>query len=186
ILRVADDDHPPGADVLERLLDRRESGILAHRSTSFSTYFAITSTSRLNVCPGAASVRLVRVSVSGIRETPNPRSSTEVTVRLTPLTSTEFPSVSSAAQCAAIRSRVPPSAGTAATTRPRSWTRPVNKRPLPLPQLGPDEHVLVDHLDRHRGGPLRFRDRVRALALDRHSRPAAPARPLLAEPPTLV
>ena len=52
VLVVADHDHPAVPDVLDRVLDRRER--LAHRATSFSTYFATTSTSRLTGVPGAA------------------------------------------------------------------------------------------------------------------------------------
>ena len=51
VLVVADDDHPPGADVLDRLLDRARTAALIGR-TSFSTYFATTSTSRLTGAPG--------------------------------------------------------------------------------------------------------------------------------------
>ena len=76
VLGVADHDHLAGADVLERLLDRCESGVVAHRDasglTSFSTYFASTSTSRLTRRPESACVRLVRSRVSGISATEKP------------------------------------------------------------------------------------------------------------------
>ncbi len=90
VLVVDDDDHLPGRDVLERLLDGRE-GLLArlhrsHRPTSFSTYLATMSTSRFTGEPGASAPRVVRSRVSGIRLTENDSSSTAATVRETPLT----------------------------------------------------------------------------------------------------
>ena len=78
VLAVADDDHATGADLLDRLLDRRERGLpraralllslgLSHRAhaCSFrangdinrSTYLAITSHSTFNRSPGAKSPR---------------------------------------------------------------------------------------------------------------------------------
>ena len=70
VLVVDDDDHLAGGDVLDRPLDRRKLRLdRAHRFTNLSTYFASTSTSRLTVSPGFAEPRLVRSSVSGIRET---------------------------------------------------------------------------------------------------------------------
>jgi hypothetical protein len=48
VLVVADDHHPSGADLLQRLFDARER---PHRVTSFSTYLASTSTSILTRCP---------------------------------------------------------------------------------------------------------------------------------------
>src|SRR5436305_5917554 len=88
VLGVADDDHLPGADVLERVLDRAERR--AHRFTaSFSTYLASTSTSRFTTRPGPASPSVVRSSVSGMSETVNPVSSTEATVSETPSTAIE-------------------------------------------------------------------------------------------------
>src|SRR6185436_194646 len=89
VLVVADDDHPARADVLERLLAAGKRRALAHRSSSFSTCFAITSTSRLTGRPGLPLPSVVRSRVSGISETENPVSSTSVTVRLTPSTVTE-------------------------------------------------------------------------------------------------
>ncbi len=90
VLGVADDDHPAGADVLQRLLDGRECRVVAHvRATSFSTYLAIRSTSRLTARPGAARPSVVRSSVSGMSDTAKPRWSTSVTVRLTPSTAIE-------------------------------------------------------------------------------------------------
>ena len=78
VLVVDDDDHPPGADVLERLLDRGErcSRLIVRAPTSFSTYLASTSTSRLTGLPGAAAPSVVRSSVSGISETSKRSSST--------------------------------------------------------------------------------------------------------------
>ena len=57
--------------------------------TSFSTYFATTSTSRLTGVPGAAAPSVVRSSVSGISETENASSVTSTTVSETPLTAIE-------------------------------------------------------------------------------------------------
>ncbi len=84
VLGVADDDHPAGADVLERLLD----GAKWHSAHlfSFSTYLASTSTSRFTVLPGTASPSVVRSSVSGISETSKAWSSTALTVSETPST----------------------------------------------------------------------------------------------------
>ena len=87
VLVVADDHHPARADVLDRLLDRGERR--AHRATSFSTYLATTSTSRLTGAPGAAAPSVVRSSVSGISETENQSSPTPTTVSDTPLTAIE-------------------------------------------------------------------------------------------------
>ena len=70
---VDDDDHPAGADVLDRLLDRRE---LAHRVVSRSTYFARTSTSRLTGSPGSREPSVVASSVCGMSATAKPSSST--------------------------------------------------------------------------------------------------------------
>ena len=92
VLGVADDDHLAVADVLEGLLDRAEGGVRSRRhvrDTSFSTYLASTSTSRLTDRPGAAAPRLVRSSVSGISETEKPSPSTSATVSDTPSTAIE-------------------------------------------------------------------------------------------------
>src|SRR5579863_95059 len=91
VLVVADHHHLALADVLDRVLDRRERALdCCHRAVppgiSRSTYFASTSTSRLTVIPGSAWPRLVRSSVSGIRETVNDRSSRSATVSETPST----------------------------------------------------------------------------------------------------
>ena len=75
VLVVADDDHLAGADVLERLLDRCANGPLI-APTSFSTYLASTSTSRLTGVPDRAAPSVVRSSVSGISATENSSSST--------------------------------------------------------------------------------------------------------------
>ena len=57
--------------------------------TSFSTYFANTSTSRLTGCPGAAAPRLVRSRVSGISDTVNVSAVTDATVSEMPSTAIE-------------------------------------------------------------------------------------------------
>src|SRR5439155_9418576 len=88
VLGVADDDHLAVADVLDRFLDRAERAG-AHRATSFSTYFANTSTSRFTTRPGAASPSVVRSSVSGMSDTVKPSPSTSATVRETPSTAIE-------------------------------------------------------------------------------------------------
>ena len=90
VLAVADDDHAAAADLLDRLLDRRERalprlgrrclvlglGHLAHArsfpangATNRSTYFATMSHSTFSLLPGASSPRFVRSRVSGISET---------------------------------------------------------------------------------------------------------------------
>ena len=84
VLVVAHDDHAAGADVLQRRLDRGERP--AHRATSFSTYLASTSTSRLTGRPGAAAPSVVRSSVSGISATENQSSPISATVSETPST----------------------------------------------------------------------------------------------------
>ena len=58
-------------------------------ATSFSTYFASTSTSRLTGRPGAAVPSVVRSSVSGISDTENESSSIADTVSETPSTAIE-------------------------------------------------------------------------------------------------
>jgi hypothetical protein len=100
---VADHDHPAGAEVLERVVDRRErsSALVAHRlasvsdsgsrapGSSFSTYFATTSTSTLTASPGASSRSVVRSSVSGISATAKRSSSAEIAVSETPSSATD-------------------------------------------------------------------------------------------------
>src|SRR4051794_19587015 len=86
ILRVADDDHLSGADVLDGVFDRAER-LLGHRA--FTAYFASMSTSRLTGSPSAAAPRVVRSSVSGISETVKPLASTSTTVSETPSTAIE-------------------------------------------------------------------------------------------------
>ena len=98
VLVVDDDDEPPGADLLDRLLDRRE-GRFGHRrsrraivagvnagSTSRSTYFASTSTSRFTERPGPSSPSVVAVSVCGTSATANASSYSSATVSDTPST----------------------------------------------------------------------------------------------------
>jgi hypothetical protein len=60
-----------------------------HRATSFSTYFATTSTSRLTRVPAAAQPSVVRSSVSGISDTSNVSSSIRAMVSETPSTAIE-------------------------------------------------------------------------------------------------
>src|SRR6185312_453604 len=128
VLVVADDDHLALADVLDRLLDGGEARrrlLTAHRSTSFSTYFASTSTSRLTVRPGTAEPRLVRSRVSGIRETLSDSASTALTVRLTPSTaidpfSTTYRSRSGAAAIRTTRAK-PSSRTSAIVPSPSTW-----------------------------------------------------------------
>ena len=57
--------------------------------SSFSTYLAITSTSRLTVSPGSLTPSVVRLSVSGMRLTSNQSSPIAETVRLMPSTAME-------------------------------------------------------------------------------------------------
>ena len=63
--------------------------LIGCRPTSFSTYLASTSTSRLTIAPGPTRPRLVRCRVSGIRETVKDASSMSATVSETPSTATE-------------------------------------------------------------------------------------------------
>src|SRR5262249_21356480 len=62
-----------------------------HRAppSSFSTYLAMTSTSRLTSSPGWRKPSVVRLSVSGMRLTSNQVALSAETVRLTPSTATE-------------------------------------------------------------------------------------------------
>ena len=78
VLVVDDHDRLPGGDVGDRLLDVVEahsamSGgrCIGHGFTIFSTYFAITSTSRLTRSPACLKPSVVRARVSGIRLTVN-------------------------------------------------------------------------------------------------------------------
>ena len=83
-----DHDHAAGADVGDRVFDRRERRG-GHRVTSFSTYLANTSTSRFTGVPGAAAPRFVRSRVSGMRETVKSESLIAATVSETPSTAIE-------------------------------------------------------------------------------------------------
>src|SRR5207253_11007220 len=91
------DDHFPGSEVIDRLLDRGERVLLdgcelrAHGCmvTRRSTYLANTSTSRLTSSPAVSSLRVVSASVCGIRATAKPSSSSAATVRETPSTAIE-------------------------------------------------------------------------------------------------
>src|SRR5581483_2890604 len=92
ILVVNDHHHLPLADVLYRLLDGGERSLErahARAPNRRSTYFASTATSRFTVVPGSASPKLVRSSVSGIRDTVKDRSSSSATVSETPSTAME-------------------------------------------------------------------------------------------------
>ena len=60
--------------------------VIGYLRSSFSTYFAITSTSRLTSSPGCLAPSVVRLSVSGMRLTSNQSSSMAETVRLMPST----------------------------------------------------------------------------------------------------
>src|SRR5439155_6349589 len=98
VLVIADDDHLALADVVDRLLDRREGrrgGGVAHdrppaarasrwASTRRSRCLARMSTSTLTWAPCRRSPSIVRLSVSGISDTAKPRSLSALTVRLTP------------------------------------------------------------------------------------------------------
>src|SRR2546423_1334706 len=83
---VHHDDRLPRRDRRDRLLDRPESSTHDRTPTSFSTYLAITSTSRLTGAPISLCPNVVSASVVGIRLTANSRSSTEVTVNEIPST----------------------------------------------------------------------------------------------------
>src|SRR5579875_2108999 len=138
ILVVADHHHLALADVLDRLLDRREWALhRCHRAVppgigtgsrgpiSRSTYFASTSTSRLTVMPGSACPRFVRSSVSGINETVNDRSSRSATVSDTPSTVIDplyTMYLSSSRPVSIVRRREKPSSATAETVPiPSTW-----------------------------------------------------------------
>src|SRR5262249_49934967 len=106
VLAVADDDHPPAADFLERFLDRRERALArpaghalfslrlshpahvrsfpANGASNRSTSSATTSLSTFTLPPGAARPRLVRSRVSGISDTSTQSPPSSATVRLTP------------------------------------------------------------------------------------------------------
>src|SRR5689334_8081995 len=83
VLRVADDDHLPVADVLDGLFDRAE-WLVGH--CAFTAYFASMSTSRLTGSPSLADPSVVRSRVSGMSETEKLPSSTSTTVSDTPST----------------------------------------------------------------------------------------------------
>ena len=72
----------------DRLLHGVEADLVAvgHCLTIFSTYFAITSTSRLTTSPGCLKPRVVRARVSGIRLTVNDSAPTSTRVREIPST----------------------------------------------------------------------------------------------------
>src|SRR5438128_1406470 len=96
ILVVHDHDDLPRANVLYRGLDTRElsSGLRGHRGSPLtlstrSTYFPITSISRLTLRPGLRAPRVVRSSVCGISMISKAPASRAATVRLTPSTATE-------------------------------------------------------------------------------------------------
>src|SRR6185437_9221124 len=84
VLVVYDDHCLAGRDVLDGPFDR----IQGHDwlLTSFSTYFATTSTSRLTGSPTPLAPSVVSFSVVGMSPTPNDSSVTCVTVRDTPST----------------------------------------------------------------------------------------------------
>src|SRR5215470_1426619 len=127
ILVVHDDEDPPCADLLHRLLDLREltpplgrhddsSRTLSDRST----YLPITSISRFTRRPGLQLPSVVRSSVCGMTMTSKARSSSAATVRLTPSTATEPLGMSSGARagsCHSTRMRaVSPSVSYAVTS----------------------------------------------------------------------
>ena len=99
VLVVDDDDEPALADLLDRLLDGGERTFGARRGghrhgrivpgSSFSTYLASTSVSRLTLSPVARSESVVSASVCGISATSNAVSSTAATVSDTPSTVTD-------------------------------------------------------------------------------------------------
>src|SRR5581483_5638449 len=66
---VDDDDHLPRADLLDRFFDGGEAHVVIVRR---STYFAITSTSRLTPSPGASAPSVVASSVCGTRAAEKP------------------------------------------------------------------------------------------------------------------
>src|SRR5207302_11027562 len=79
---VVDDDHrPPGRDGQDRVFNAAQ-----HQRTNFSTYFAITSTSRLTGAPTATRPSVVTSSVVGIRLTASESPSIQDTVSDTPST----------------------------------------------------------------------------------------------------
>jgi hypothetical protein len=72
-----------------RPLSSRPAAARPQRPTSFSTYFATTSTSRFIRAPAAAPPSVVRASVSGMSETSKPSSSIRATVSDTPSSAIE-------------------------------------------------------------------------------------------------
>ncbi len=96
VLVVDDHDRLPRGDVGDRLLHIVEAhstavesvvgGLVGHCFTIFSTYFAITSTSRFTRSPACLKPNVVRARVSGIRLTVNDSGSTSTTVREMPST----------------------------------------------------------------------------------------------------
>ena len=149
VLAVADDDHAAAADLLDRLLDRRERALARRRprplslcvsviwltprsfpangDTNRSTYFATMSHSTFSCRPGAASPRFVRSSVSGISETSTQSSPSAATVRLTPSRRDRAParprSAAAPGRAPTRRRRAKPSSSTE-TTSPTPSTCP--------------------------------------------------------------
>src|ERR1019366_4765095 len=90
VLVVADDDHPAQANLLDRLLDRRERAPLGtHRLTNRSMCLARMSTSTFSRRPTAASPSVVDCRVCGITATVKLDAPTAATVRLTPSSAIE-------------------------------------------------------------------------------------------------
>ena len=91
-VRVVDHDHrAAGGDVGDGPVDAAELpgaqlDVTGWTSTQRSTYFAITSTSRLTGSPTAVRPSVVRARVVGISATVNSRPSASTTVRLIPST----------------------------------------------------------------------------------------------------
>src|SRR5712691_1459189 len=132
ILIVHHHDDLPRADVPHRVLDTRElsSALRGHRGSPLklrarSTYFPITSISRLTLRPGLRAPRVVRSSVCAMSMIAKALASSPATVRLTPSTATEPCGMSRGAKsgpCHSILSRAVSPARSSAITEPTPST----------------------------------------------------------------
>src|SRR5581483_297345 len=86
VLVVDDHDDLTATDGGHRVFDRCEPHHDSFHASRRSTYFAVTSTSRLTRSPASLWPRVVTSAVCGMTATVKPSSSTSTTVRLTPST----------------------------------------------------------------------------------------------------
>src|SRR5579884_3590811 len=119
--------------------------------------------SRLTASPTASEARVLRASVSGTASKASVPPSTAVTVRQTPSTATESPIATVGAVAAAeTTSRAPSDEASIVSTRPSSFTIPVNTSSrLLLVHVRAEQHVAADGLRGQVVQRDRRRERVR-------------------------